>query len=238
MSSTSVFTRLKILKITLGELSFPKLLTLLFIGSFLFHLIPVSIFINQPIALDDMFQYDMLARSLKEGNGFHWYSKADVEVLRPYYSQFLDIDHLPFPAEGLETTFRAPGYPFFLALFYLLVPESFRFILARLVRSVWRPLLLQLTALFCHQIGFPKKVGILSAVGMSFYPILLFYPSGWHLKTFIFRWLIFSDRGPLFSKEKIRKRVLLDRFIMRDDDVHPLNICGFCFTFGGMAVAL
>ena len=210
MSSTSVFTRLKILKITLGELSFPKLLILLFIGSFLCHLIPVSIFINQPIALDDMFQYDMLARSLKEGNGFHWYSKADVEVLRPYYSQFLDIDHLPFPAEGLETTFRAPGYPFFLALFYLLVPESFRFILARLVQVCLAASLAPLTALFCHQIGFPKKVGILSAVGMSFYPILLFYPIGLASENLYIPLGLSSLIAVHYStKKKSWKRVLL-----------------------------
>lgn len=178
MDSTSISTRLEHFKSNIGELSFQKLLLLLFIGSFLIHVIIVTIFINQPIALDDMFQYDMLARSLKDGNGFRWYSKADVEILRPYYSQFLDIDHLPFPVNGLETAFRAPGYPFFLALLYLVVPESIRFILARLVQAGLVATLAPLSAIMCHQIGFSRKVSVLSAIGISFYPILLFYPIG------------------------------------------------------------
>lgn len=178
MDSPSNSTRLEHFKSNIGGLSFQKLLILLFIGSFLIHVIIIIIFINQPIALDDMFQYDMLARSLKDGNGFRWYSKADVEILRPYYSQFLDIDHLPFPVNGLETAFRAPGYPFFLALLYLFVPESFRFILARLVQAGLAAVLAPLAALLSHQVGFSRKVSVLSAVGISFYPILLFYPIG------------------------------------------------------------
>ena len=176
MDSTSISTRLEHFKSNIGELSFQKLLILLFIGSFLIHVIIVTIFINQPIALDDMFQYDMLARSLKDGNGFRWYSKADVEILRPYYSQFLDIDHLFFPVKGLATAFRAPGYPFFLALLYLFVPESFRFIFARLVQAGLTAVLAPLASLLSHQAGFSRKVSVLSAVGISFYPILLFYP--------------------------------------------------------------
>lgn len=178
MDSTSISTRLEHLKSYVAEFSFQKLLILLFTGSFLIHMIIVTIFINQPIALDDMFQYDMLARSLKDGNGFRWYSKADVEILRPYYSQFLDIDHLSFPVNGLETAFRAPGYPFFLALLYLVVPQSIRFIPARLVQAGLVATLAPLSAIMCHQIGFSRKVSILSAIGISFYPILLFYPIG------------------------------------------------------------
>lgn len=178
MDSTSISTRLDDLKINLGILSFPMLLILLFVGSFLIHLLIVTIFMNQPVALDDMFQYDMLARSLKAGNGFRWYSKADVEILRPYYSQFLDIDHLPFPVEGLKTAFRAPGYPFFLAFIYFFVPESLRLIFARLVQAIAAGLLAPLAAVLCHQIGFSGKVTVLSAIGVSLYPILLFYPVG------------------------------------------------------------
>jgi len=178
MHYASILTRLETFKTNLGELSLPKLLFLLFVGSLLIHLAVVSVFINKPIALDDMFQYDMLARSIKEGNGFRWYSKADVEILRPYYSRFLDIDHLPFPDKGLETAFRAPGYPFFLALVYFLVPESLRFIIARLVQAVLIAALAPLTMILCHQIGFSKKVSILSAIGISFYPIFIFYPIG------------------------------------------------------------
>ncbi|HAF61975.1 MAG TPA: hypothetical protein DCK95_06585 [Anaerolineaceae bacterium] len=178
MNSTSTSMRLKHFQTYINKATFPKLLLLLFITSFIIHLSIVTIFINQPIALDDMFQYDMLARSLKEGNGFRWYSKADVEILRPYYSQFLDIDHLSFPDQGLQTSFRAPGYPFFLALLYFFVPESFRFVLARLVQAGLAAALAPLVAILGYQLDFSKRVCILAGVGMIFYPILLFYPIG------------------------------------------------------------
>ncbi|MHB8806674.1 MAG: hypothetical protein ACYC59_03750, partial [Anaerolineaceae bacterium] len=174
MNSTSASTRLKHFQLHTGRITFPKLLLLLFITSFIVHLSIVTIFINQPIALDDMFQYDMLARSLREGNGFRWYSKADVEILRPYYSQFLDIDHLPFPDQGLQTTFRAPGYPFFLAFLYFFVPYSFHFILARLVQAGLAAALAPLVAILGHQLDFSKRVCALAGIGISFYPILLF----------------------------------------------------------------
>ena len=178
MNSTSISTRLDHFQANIAGIAFPKLLLLLFVGSFLIHTIVVAFFINQPIALDDMFQYDMLARSIKEGNGFRWYSKADVEILRPYYSQFLNIDHLPFPSQGLQTTFRAPGYPFFLAFLYIFVPESFRFIIARLAQAGLVAVLAPLAAFLSHHVGFSRKVSILSGIGISLYPILLFYPIG------------------------------------------------------------
>lgn len=178
MNSPSTSTRLEHIQTNFKEISFPRLLILLFVGSLLIHLIVVALFINQPIALNDMFQYDMLARSLKEGKGFRWYSKADVEILRPYYSQFLDIDNLHFPPEGLRTTFRAPGYPFFLAFLYLFVPDSLRFVLARLAQAGLVSALAPLTALLSHHTGFSRKVSILSGIGISLYPILLFYPIG------------------------------------------------------------
>jgi hypothetical protein len=147
-------------------------------ASFFIHLSIVAIFINQPIALDDMFQYDMLARSIKDGNGYRWYSAADVEILRPYYRQFLDIDALSFPEQGLQTAFRAPGYPFFLAFFYSFVPESMRFILARLAQAGIIAALAPLAALLAHQVGFSRKVSLYAGVGISLYPILLAYPIG------------------------------------------------------------
>ncbi|MCE5208346.1 MAG: hypothetical protein LLG42_08550 [Chloroflexi bacterium] len=202
MDGTSVLSCLEHLKNYVVKLSFPKLLILLFTGSLLIHVIIVAIFIDQPIALDDMFQYDMLARSLKDGNGFRWYSKADVEILRPYYSQFLDIDHLPFPVKGIETAFRAPGYPFFLALLYFFVPESFRFPLARMAQAGLAATFAPLTAILCHQIGFSRKVSVLSAIGISFYPILLFYPIGLASENFYILLGLLSVMSIHFSTKK------------------------------------
>jgi len=178
MNSASILMRLDQIRADTSRITFPKLMVLLFAISFLIHGSIVSLFINQPIALDDMFQYDMLARSLKDGNGFRWYSKVDVEILRPYYSQFLDLDHLDFPVLGLPTTFRAPGYPFFLAFLYLFTPAAGRFILARLAQTILAAMLAPLCALLGHQAGFSRKVCIRSAICISLYPILLFYPIG------------------------------------------------------------
>ncbi len=35
-----------------------------------------------PIGLDDMFQYDMLARSLAAGHGYRWYGQADLDLIQ------------------------------------------------------------------------------------------------------------------------------------------------------------
>lgn len=161
-----------------GRLSFSRRLPWLYAGSFVLHLLIVTIFIYQPIALDDMYQYDMLARSIQNGEGFRWYSKADVEVLRPYYASFLDLDRLEFPANGLITTFRAPGYPFFLALLYLLTSASSHFIIARLGQAALAAAMAPAAAILGRHLGLPPKAALLAGVGLSFYPILLFYPIG------------------------------------------------------------
>lgn len=158
--------------------SFRKQLILLFAVSFGVHALVAALFIRQPIALDDMYQYDMLARSLSEGNGYRWYSAADVAVLRPYYAQFLDMDRLDFPPDGLLTTFRAPGYPFFLAFLYLFVPTAGQITLARLAQAALAGLLAPLAALLGRLAGFSTKERLPAALGMCFYPILLFYPIG------------------------------------------------------------
>ncbi len=166
------------LRAHLNPLPRTRLLLWLFAGSLIVHVLIVGIFIYQPIALDDMYQYDMLARSIQNGEGFRWYSKADVEVLRPYYASFLDLDRLEFPANGLKTTFRAPGYPFFLAFIYLLTSASNRFIFARLGQAALAAALAPGAAILGHQLGLSKRALILAATGISLYPILLFYPIG------------------------------------------------------------
>lgn len=179
MDGTSVLTRLKSYKTNIEQKTFTRLqLVFLFSVSFFIHLFIVVLFINQPIALDDMFQYDMLARSIKEGNGFRWYAKADVEILRAYYAQFLDMDHLDFPEKGLKTAFRAPGYPVFLSILYYFISDASRFMLTRFVQAGLAALLAPLVVVFSRQLGFSKKACLLACFGISFYPILLFYPIG------------------------------------------------------------
>ncbi|HEX9013822.1 MAG TPA: hypothetical protein VF813_09910, partial [Anaerolineaceae bacterium] len=167
-----------------GDLNFaerPRLgaaaLALLWLGSFLPHLAVALIFLYYPVALDDMFQYDMLARSLVEGRGYRWYSQADVQVIRPYLEQFLDVSNMNVPPEGLTTTFRAPGYPFFLAGVYLFAREAGRFAAARLAQAVLLSTLAPISALIAAHLGANRKVALASGAAMALYPILWFYPA-------------------------------------------------------------
>jgi hypothetical protein len=155
-----------------------KPLIAIYLFSLFFHLLVVIYFIDQPIALDDMYQYDMIGRSLKNGNGYRWYTTADVDVLRPYYAQFLDLDNLSFPENGLLTTFRAPGYPFFLAMIYALVPNSIRFMIVRIVQSLIIAFLAPFSAFIAYKLNCSIKTIIATGVFCSLYPILLFYPIG------------------------------------------------------------
>ena len=87
------------------------------------------------IGLDDMFQYDMLARSLATGQGFRWYAAADVALIQRY----LDFDpttHPDYDPRGLPTSFRAPLYPAFLAVLYGPAGPEARWFAARLAQAV------------------------------------------------------------------------------------------------------
>ena len=46
-------------------------------------------FLNLPLGLDDMFQYDMLARSLAGGEGYRWYGRADAERMLPTWNNII-----------------------------------------------------------------------------------------------------------------------------------------------------
>jgi hypothetical protein len=142
------------------------------------RLILALVFFDQPIALDDMFQYDMLARSILSGEGYRWYKRADFETLRPYYRRFIDVSDIEVPEQGLKTTFRAPGYPIFLAGLYALFPSQTRFGWTRIAQALLTASLAPLSALLALQNGFGRKSAWLAGLGAAFYPILLFYPLG------------------------------------------------------------
>ncbi len=150
----------------------------LFLAALLVHLLAVVPFLDYPIALDDMFQYDMLARSLQAGHGYRWYTRADVDILWPYLAQFLQISRDAFPPEGILSTFRSPGYPFFLAGLYSLSAPEMRFHLARLVQAALYAGLTPLAYLLARRLRFGKHAGLLAALLAALYPILLFYPVG------------------------------------------------------------
>jgi len=110
----------------------------IFIVALVLRLIPVIFARGLGIGLDDMFQYDMLARSLAAGNGFRWYAQADLNQL----ASFVDFDLASVkeydPILGIPTSFRAPLYPAFLAIVYFFSGTEFsRFFAARLAQAIF-----------------------------------------------------------------------------------------------------
>jgi hypothetical protein len=155
------------------------------------RLIPVLLSRGLGIGLDDMFQYDMLARSLVSGNGYRWYAREDVRPLEPYVEfDFASVDY--DPVRGVPTSFRAPLYPAFLALVNSISGTGFgRFFAARLIQVILLGApLAPLTYLAARALlpvppaGRPSREAQfdrparLAAWLAAFYPMLLIYPMG------------------------------------------------------------
>lgn len=145
------------------------------------RLIPILLTRSLGIGLDDMFQYDMLARSLASGNGFRWYAQEDLKLLEPYVDFDLSTATDYDPQYGLYTSFRAPLYPTFLAIVYFLSGQDFsRFFAARLAQAIFLGAsLAPLTYLVSRKL-FPdsEKAAKISAWIVACYPMLLVYPLG------------------------------------------------------------
>ncbi|MBK8420091.1 hypothetical protein [Candidatus Villigracilis saccharophilus] len=117
------------------KLSFP---VRIFLIALVLRLIPVLLTRSLGIGLDDMFQYDMLARSLASGRGFRWYAQADLKQLEPYVDFDLATAKGYDPKYGLYTSFRAPLYPAFLAIvYYFSGAGASRFFAARLAQIIF-----------------------------------------------------------------------------------------------------
>ena len=179
------------------------------------RLIPVLLTRGLGIGLDDMFQYDMLARSLAAGHGYRWYAETDLKQL----ASFVDFDLASVrdydPALGISTSFRAPLYPTFLAVVYFFAGTDFsRFFAARLAQAVFlgAPLapLTYLVAQGLSSCLFPdekkderrkkvEKVSRLSAWSVAAYPMLLVYPLGLGTENPFFVLLLLSVFFLLFS---------------------------------------
>lgn len=148
----------------------------------LVRLIPVLLSSNMGIGLDDMFQYDMLARSLAAGNGFRWYAPADLGALLAALKQYtaLDVSHLALPEDprGMLTTFRAPLYPIFLSVIYRLSGMGGRFFGARLAQAFVMALLAPVTYLLSRELGAHERYARLSAFVPAFWPLLVLLPLG------------------------------------------------------------
>ena len=170
----------------------------IYLVALILRLIPVILASGLGIGLDDMFQYDMLARSLASEHGFRWYAKADLNQL----AAFVDFDLTSVkdydPNLGIPTSFRAPLYPTFLAIVYFFSGTGFsRFFAARLAQAILLGApLAPLTYLVAKRLFPPllegdrealRKEGLgvrserpaqISAWIVAAYPLLLVYPLG------------------------------------------------------------
>src|SRR5512132_1537718 len=160
----------------------------IFLVALVLRLLPVLAARNLGIGLDDMFQYDMLARSLAAGNGFRWYAQNDLNQLASFVNFDLSSVKEYDPVRGIPTSFRAPLYPTFLAIVYFFSGTGFsRFFAARLAQAILLGApLAPLTYLVSKKLFPPLLVGEgsglrseraarISAWIVAFYPMLLVY---------------------------------------------------------------
>lgn len=163
------------------------------------------VYLRAPIGLDDMFQYDMLARSLVAGNGYRWYGRADAARMLPYLNQEygLALNVQQFPEEGLRTTFRAPGYPFFLAALYALFAPANRLAATRLAQAFLGAMLAPATALLTLRLGHSQRAALAAGLIVALYPILWMYPLGLASENLFLPlvvlsliWLLNASRSP------------------------------------------
>jgi 4-amino-4-deoxy-L-arabinose transferase-like glycosyltransferase len=147
---------------------------LIFLIALVLRLVPVLLSYDLPIGLDDMFQYDMLARSIVAGNGFRWYAEDDLRLIRRYLSVEVPAEYDP---RGILTSFRAPGYPAFLALVYAVCGVGGRRLFyARLAQTPLGAALAPLTWALARQIGFGEQAARWAAVAIAAFPLLVVYP--------------------------------------------------------------
>ena len=163
----------------------------IYIVALILRLIPVFLARGLGIGLDDMFQYDMLARSLASGNGFRWYAQEDLNQLASFVDFDLDSVREYDPILGIPTSFRAPLYPVFLAIVYFFsgIDDS-RFFAARLAQAIFLGApLAPLTYLVARKLFPPEyqsgkalekseRAARISAWIVAVYPLLLVYPLG------------------------------------------------------------
>jgi hypothetical protein len=180
-----------------------------YVLALILRLIPIILTRGLGIGLDDMFQYDMLARSLASGNGYRWYAQEDMKQLTPYVDFDLSTANGYDPKYGLYTSFRAPLYPAFLAVVYLFSGIGFsRFFVVRIVQVIvlgapLAPLTYYVTKhLFSFRDGSNlsgnereknwERIAKFSAYIVACYPMLLIYPIGLSTENLFFILLLLS----------------------------------------------
>ena len=176
----------------------------IFLIALIARLVPVVLTRSLGIGLDDMFQYDMLARSLVSGNGYRWYTEPDLQRFTPY----IQFDLTGYDPRGMLTSHRAPLYPGFLAVIYLVVGIGFqRFYAARLIQTLLGASLAPLTYYLANAI-FPgkEKVAQVSGWSMALYPMLVMFPLGLVTENLFFPLLLLGVLLIMKGVEKGKNR--------------------------------
>ena len=186
----------------------------IYLVALVLRLIPILLSRGLGIGLDDMLQYDMLARSLAAGNGFRWYAQQDLNLIAPYVK--FDLSTVDYdPVHGVATSFRAPLYPAFLAIVYSLVGAGpSRFFAARLAQAIFLGAPLAPLTYWVAQRLFPlpyfrqkgreikfEKAARTAAWITACYPMLLVYPLGLGTENPFFLLLLASFLFLLLSIE-------------------------------------
>jgi hypothetical protein len=174
-----------------------------FLIALLIRLVPVVVMRDMGIGLDDMFQYDMLARSIASGEGYRWYAEEDLPAVLPYLH--LDLNAIDYDTRGVLTSFRPPLYPTFLALIYFTFGMGTkRFLIARLVQTVLGASIAPLTYAVARRL-FPKMetAARISAWIVAFYPMLVIYPLSLATENLFFVQVLCSILAILKAKESL-----------------------------------
>jgi hypothetical protein len=185
----------------------------IYVIALVLRLIPVILGRGLGIGLDDMFQYDMLARSIVKGNGYRWYAQEDLSLLASFVDFDLSTVKEYDPARGIPTSFRAPLYPTFLAFVYFFSGTGFsRFFAARLAQAILLGAPLAPLTYWAAERLFPLPVGEvkvrteraarISAWIVACYPMLLVYPLGLGTENPFFILLLTSFLFLLRSKQQ------------------------------------
>jgi 4-amino-4-deoxy-L-arabinose transferase-like glycosyltransferase len=127
-----------------------KSLAIVFVVGLFLRLMPMLVSLDMGIALDDMFQYDALAESIRLGQGYTWYG-------------------------GIPTAFRAPLYPLFLAIIYGFFGHQF--LAVRVIQAMMGASLPLIVYVLGRRMFDDRAARIASWV-IVFYPMFLFYPLG------------------------------------------------------------
>jgi hypothetical protein len=182
----------------------------IFLAALILRLIPVLSMRNMGIGLDDMFQYDMLARSIVAGNGYRWYAQEDLPLIQPFIQ--LDLSGTNYDPRGVPTSFRPPLYPTILALVYLASGVGGgRFFIARLVQTVLAASLAPLTYALARRFFKERpRLAIVAAWIVTLYPLLVIYPLSLATENLFFLLFLATSLALLKAADSVREDEKVD----------------------------